>query len=181
MLAEDQILDAFKKCFEADKDQFVKSWIVRWRYVDVVQNKQEFYQLDRLYSFEGKKELTDWLDYCTWHPKTNYFPKGEVNELIESSLKKDQEIFANLGLEFKWSKEDYYKYIGIINAEDHMLQNFYPVPEAKKSNMRHRPVGLGVQGLADVFFKMKLPYTSPEAQEINENIFETILHRVEVF
>jgi ribonucleoside-diphosphate reductase alpha chain len=52
--------------------------------------------------------------------------------------------------------------------------NFYPVPEAKKSNFRHRPIGLGVQGLADTFFKMRLPFESFEANKLNSEIFETI-------
>ncbi|MCP4914659.1 MAG: ribonucleoside-diphosphate reductase subunit alpha [Oligoflexia bacterium] len=52
--------------------------------------------------------------------------------------------------------------------------NFYPLPEAKNSNMRHRPIGLGVQGLADTFFAMKLPFESEEALELNNQIFETI-------
>merc|ERR1712072_1499131 len=53
-------------------------------------------------------------------------------------------------------------------------RNFYPVPEARKSNMRHRPVGIGVQGLADAFLMMRMPFESTEAKTLNENIFETI-------
>lgn len=52
--------------------------------------------------------------------------------------------------------------------------NAYPVPEAEVSSKRHRPIGVGVQGLADVFQMMKLPYESPEAQQLNVEIFETI-------
>jgi len=52
--------------------------------------------------------------------------------------------------------------------------NFYPLPEAKNSNMRHRPVGIGVQGLADVFMRLQLDYCSPEALELDAHIFETI-------
>lgn len=53
-------------------------------------------------------------------------------------------------------------------------RNYYPVPEARNSNMRHRPVGLGVQGLADAFIKLRLPFTSDEAKALNKDIFETI-------
>ncbi|MGC6429132.1 MAG: ribonucleoside-diphosphate reductase subunit alpha [Flavobacteriales bacterium] len=53
-------------------------------------------------------------------------------------------------------------------------RNYYPVAEARNSNMRHRPVGLGVQGLADTFIKLRLPFDSPEAKKLNEEIFETI-------
>jgi len=50
--------------------------------------------------------------------------------------------------------------------------NFYPIPEAKKSNMLHRPIGLGIQGLADVFARLRLPWESPEATRLNQLIFE---------
>ena len=53
-------------------------------------------------------------------------------------------------------------------------RNYYPVPEAENSNMRHRPVGLGVQGLADAFIKLRLPFTSQEAKDLNQDIFETL-------
>ncbi len=52
--------------------------------------------------------------------------------------------------------------------------NYYPVPEAKKSNMRHRPIGIGVQGLADAFILMRYPFDSEEARVLNREIFETI-------
>jgi ribonucleoside-diphosphate reductase alpha chain len=52
--------------------------------------------------------------------------------------------------------------------------NYYPVPEAEKSNLRHRPIGLGVQGLADAFMLLRLPFESEEARMLNKNIFETI-------
>jgi len=54
--------------------------------------------------------------------------------------------------------------------------NFYPVPEARVSNLRHRPIGIGVQGLADVFIKMRMPFESPEAGKVNTELFETIYY-----
>ena len=53
-------------------------------------------------------------------------------------------------------------------------RNYYPVIEAQNSNMRHRPVGLGVQGLADAFIMLRLPFTSDEAKTLNQEIFETL-------
>lgn len=53
-------------------------------------------------------------------------------------------------------------------------RNYYPVPEAQNSNFRHRPVGLGVQGLADTFIKLRLPFTSEKAKQLNQDIFETL-------
>lgn len=52
--------------------------------------------------------------------------------------------------------------------------NYYPIPEAELSNLRHRPIGIGVQGLADAFILMRMPFDSPEAQELNKQIFECI-------
>ncbi|MFK7000803.1 ribonucleoside-diphosphate reductase subunit alpha [Flavobacterium oreochromis] len=53
-------------------------------------------------------------------------------------------------------------------------RNYYPVKEAENSNMRHRPVGLGVQGLADAFIMLRMPFTSDEAKKLNQEIFETM-------
>ena len=53
-------------------------------------------------------------------------------------------------------------------------RNYYPVKEAENSNMRHRPVGLGVQGLADTFIRLRLPFTCEEAKTLNQEIFETL-------
>ena len=54
--------------------------------------------------------------------------------------------------------------------------NYYPIPEAENSNFRHRPIGIGVQGLADAFIKMGHPFDSEEARKLNQDIFETIYH-----
>ncbi len=53
-------------------------------------------------------------------------------------------------------------------------RNYYPIKEAENSNMRHRPIGLGVQGLADAFIMLRLPFTSDEARKLNQEIFETL-------
>lgn len=63
-----------------------------------------------------------------------------------------------------------------FNADAVIDRNYYVNEKTRLSNSRHRPIGLGVQGLADVFFKMKLPYTSDAARQLNEDIFETIYH-----
>lgn len=54
--------------------------------------------------------------------------------------------------------------------------NYYPVPEARVSNMRNRPIGIGVQGLADAFMALHMPFESPEAKLLNKQVFETIYH-----
>jgi ribonucleotide reductase alpha subunit len=54
--------------------------------------------------------------------------------------------------------------------------NYYPTEKTQRSNMRHRPIGIGVQGLADAFIQMGLPFASDEAKELNKSIFDTIYH-----
>lgn len=54
--------------------------------------------------------------------------------------------------------------------------NYYPIPEAERSNRRHRPIGIGVQGLADAFILMRMPFDSEEAKTLNKEIFETIYY-----
>jgi ribonucleoside-diphosphate reductase alpha chain len=54
--------------------------------------------------------------------------------------------------------------------------NYYPIKEAENSNLRHRPIGIGVQGLADAFILMRMPFDSDEARQLNKDIFETIYH-----
>ena len=61
-----------------------------------------------------------------------------------------------------------------LNLNRIIDHNYYPVDEAKNSNLRHRPIGLGVQGLADTFILLRLPFESEEAKQLNKEIFETI-------
>lgn len=67
-------------------------------------------------------------------------------------------------------------YVVTKNLNRIIDHNYYPVPEARNSNLRHRPIGLGVQGLADVFIKLRYPFESEEAQKLNNEIFETIYY-----
>jgi ribonucleoside-diphosphate reductase alpha chain len=65
-------------------------------------------------------------------------------------------------------------YQATVNLNKIIDHNYYPVEEARNSNLRHRPIGLGVQGLADVFILLRLPFESDLAKILNRNIFETI-------
>ncbi|MFT3935319.1 MAG: ribonucleoside-diphosphate reductase subunit alpha [Chitinophagaceae bacterium] len=65
-------------------------------------------------------------------------------------------------------------YQAAVNLNKIIDNNYYPVEEARNSNLRHRPIGLGVQGLADVFILLRLPFESDEARQLNKEIFETI-------
>ena len=67
-------------------------------------------------------------------------------------------------------------YQATINLNRIIDGNYYPVEEARNSNLRHRPIGLGVQGLADAFILMRIPFDSAEAKQMNKEIFETIYY-----
>ncbi len=67
-------------------------------------------------------------------------------------------------------------YQATVNLNKIIDRNYYPIPEARKSNLRHRPIGLGVQGLADAFILMRFPFESEDAKKLNSEIFETIYY-----
>jgi ribonucleoside-diphosphate reductase alpha chain len=71
-----------------------------------------------------------------------------------------------------------HKYVKIVtkNLNKIIDKNFYPLDKAKNSNLKHRPIGIGVQGLADVFVLLRMPFESDDAKKLNKQIFETIYH-----
>lgn len=82
-------------------------------------------------------------------------------------------MFVSKG-EYEFKKLYDVVYQVTINLNKIIDRNYYPVEEARYSNLKNRPIGLGVQGLADVFFKMRMPFDSIEANKLNIQIFETI-------
>jgi ribonucleoside-diphosphate reductase alpha chain len=82
--------------------------------------------------------------------------------------------FVSSGGSFDYGALEKVSAVATRNLNKVIDLNYYPVPEAEFSNFRHRPIGIGVQGLADVFHLLKLPFDAEEAQEINKKIFETI-------
>jgi ribonucleotide reductase alpha subunit len=107
-------------------------------------------------------------------------------EIIEYSDSKETAVcnLASLGLPMYISEAKTFDYeklyqvvqIVVANLNNVIDINYYPTPKTKRSNFKHRPIGIGVQGLADVFFKMDLAFISDEAKEINIKIFETIYY-----
>ena len=107
-------------------------------------------------------------------------------EILEYSDHKEYAVcnLASVGLPRYVNEKgefDYNKLVEMIevivrNIDQIIDVNYYPVPETKKSNMRHRPMGIGVQGLADVYAKMRIAFDSPEAMEVNKLIFETMYY-----
>ena len=107
-------------------------------------------------------------------------------EIIEYSDSQETAVcnLASLGLPMYISEaktidyEKLYQVVQVVvtNLNNVIDINYYPTPKTKRSNFKHRPIGIGVQGLADVFFKMDLAFVSDEAKEINIKIFETIYY-----
>lgn len=83
--------------------------------------------------------------------------------------------FINKG-KFDFDKLFEVTYQITLNLNKIIDGNYYPVEEAKNSNMRHRPIGIGVQGLADAFIKMRFPFDSEGARKLNKDVFETIYY-----
>jgi ribonucleoside-diphosphate reductase alpha chain len=84
--------------------------------------------------------------------------------------------FVNKNKTYNFNKLYEVAYQATINLNNVIDVNFYPSPAAKFSNLLHRPIGLGVQGLADVFFMLGLPYEAEESKSLNKEIFETIYY-----
>jgi ribonucleoside-diphosphate reductase alpha chain len=84
--------------------------------------------------------------------------------------------FLNKNKTYNFNKLYEVAYTAIVNLNNVIDFNYYPSAPAKFSNLLHRPVGLGVQGLADVFFTLNLSYDSDEAKQLNKEIFETIYY-----
>jgi ribonucleoside-diphosphate reductase subunit M1 len=84
--------------------------------------------------------------------------------------------FVNSDLTFDFQKLHEVTQVVTCNLNKIIDINYYPVIEARTSNLRHRPIGIGVQGLADAFILMRYPFESNEAQHLNKQIFETIYH-----
>ena len=78
--------------------------------------------------------------------------------------------------EFNYDKLGYITRVMVRNLNNVIDNSYYPVEEARRSNMRHRPIGIGVQGLSDVFIKLRYPFDSDSAKDINKNIFETMYY-----
>jgi ribonucleoside-diphosphate reductase alpha chain len=95
-------------------------------------------------------------------PKYVVIPTGKVRE-------KDKKL-----RKFDFQKLYEVTYQATVNLNQVIDVNYYPTPEAAKSNFRHRPIGLGVQGLADTFAMMGMPFESEEARKLNKDVFETI-------
>jgi len=128
--------------------------------------------------------------YCFTEPKRhmgvfNGILTGQCSEIIQYSDDTESAVcnLASIGLPtfiengaFDYEKLHQVAKVITKNLNKIIDINYYPTEKTRKSNMRHRPIGIGVQGLADVFIMLDHPFLSEESKEINRNIFETIYH-----
>ena len=129
--------------------------------------------------------------YCFTEPKEhagvfNGIRTGQCTEILEYSDADETAVcnLASIALpafireDKTFDFDEFHKVTRIVtrNLNKVIDINFYPTPKTERSNMRHRPIGLGIQGLADVFFIMKYSFSSDEAKQLNKDIFETMYH-----
>ena len=127
--------------------------------------------------------------YCFNEPKRhvgifNGIITSQCTEIIEYSDDKETAVcnLASIGLPmfvkedktFDFDKLEEVTKILVTNLNNIIDINFYPTNKTRLSNFKHRPIGIGVQGLADTYFKMNMAFTSNEAKQLNKEIFETI-------
>ena len=146
-------------------------------------------QFVKISSIKNNGRIDD--TYCFNEPKRhmgifNGIITGQCTEITEYSDDKETAVcnLASIALPMFVDASgamDYNKLHEVANVVTGNLNriidvNYYPTPKTRVSNMRHRPIGIGVQGLADVFMLMNIPFHSEEAKKINRDIFETIYH-----
>lgn len=147
-------------------------------------------QFIKILKIENNNRIDD--TYCFTEPKRhmgifNGILTGQCTEIIEYSDDKETAVcnLASIALPTFVNPEtkqfDYEKLHEVTKVVTNNLNkvidiNFYPTEKTRRSNLRHRPIGIGVQGLADAFVLMDVPFHSDEAKEINKNIFETLYH-----
>jgi len=146
----------------------------------------------KILKIENENRISD--TYCFTEPKRhmgifNGMLTGQCTEIIEYSDDKESAVcnLASIALPTFIVKSengtlyDYAKLHEVTKTVTYNLNriidvNYYPTEKTRRSNMRHRPIGIGVQGLADTFIQLGHPFVSDEAKEINRDIFETIYH-----
>ena len=156
-------------------------------------SRKEFTEYIKILKIENKNRISD--TYCFTEPKRhmvifNGIITGQCTEIIEYSDENESAVcnLASIALptfiikdENETNLYDYTKLHEVTKIVTYNLNriidvNYYPTEKTRRSNMRHRPIGIGVQGLADTFIQLGHSFTSPEAKQVNRDIFETIYH-----
>jgi len=147
-------------------------------------------QFIKILKIENNNRIDD--TYCFTEPKRhmgifNGIITGQCTEILEYSDDKETAVcnLASIALpsfvnettkQFDYERLHYVTKVVTNNLNRVIDINFYPTDKTKRSNMRHRPIGIGIQGLADTFILLDIPFHSDEARLVNTQIFETIYH-----
>ncbi len=155
---------------------------------ETVVNESDAYQPIKITVLEDNNEYADTYCFNELRKHRGIFNglfTSQCTEIIEKT-EKDEIAVCNLAsialptyiVDGVFDFELLHKNVMIVtkNLNKVIDNNFYPVDKTARSNFRHRPIGVGVQGLADVFAILKMPFDSPEAMRLNALIFETIYH-----
>ena len=151
-------------------------------------SEYQSYDFVEIISIENVEKLSD--TFCFTEPKRhmgvfNGILTGQCSEVMEVSTSEETAVcnLASIGLPtfvengvFIYDKLQ--EVAGVIthNLNKVIDVNYYPTEKTRVSNLKHRPIGIGVQGLADVFMLLNIPFHSDEAKEVNKRIFETIYY-----
>ena len=159
-------LKAFIKPF-IPSDKFIIYTLPNCRYCDYAKN----YLLNNYYDFQIIPYSEETNLYLKNHMKVNTYPQIFMgNKHIGGWT----ELYKFTRAKFDYNNLYNVAYSATINLDKIIDINYYPVIEAKKSNLSHRPIGLGIQGLADALVQMRIPFESEEAVEFNFKYMETI-------
>ena len=169
------------------RDLSIGDTIIEWKNIDNTIHPSV--KIEKIVD-EGRIDDT----YCFNEPKKhagifNGIITSQCTEILEYSDENETAVcnLASIGLPtfvdrtttpptFNYEKLHEISRIVTYNLNRIIDVNYYPTPKTERSNKRHRPIGIGVQGLADVFMMMNLPFSSDEAKMMNKMIFETIYH-----
>ena len=164
--------------------------------LDLTNMRQPHHLTNRFITVTGIEDNEDYADtYCFNEPKEhkgifNGMLTGQCSEIIEYTSP-DEIAVCNLAsialgsyVEYDEDKKPFFNFQKLHDVAKVIAKNlnkvidinFYPVEKARCSNLKHRPIGMGVQGLADTYVLMRYPFDSPEAMKLNKHIFETIYH-----
>ena len=172
------------------KDLFPGAAIAPYKLPVPVQEHTDNIICIRVTTVEDKDEYAD--TYCFNEPKEhkgvfNGVLTGQCVEIMEYTAPDEVAVcnLASICLPEYWDSEtktyNYKRLHEVTKVVTRNLNkvidvNFYPIEQARTSNLRHRPIGIGIQGLADTYVLMRLPFDSAEAAEVNKRIFETLYH-----
>ena len=176
-------------CHGEEFDKLYESYITQNRYKRKIKAREVWFKILDAQMETGTPYIC-YKDAC--NNKSNQNNLGTIKssnlctEIIEYSDENQTAVcnLASIGLpmfveedgSFDFDKLHMVTRIITRNLDKVIDINYYPTEKTERSNLLHRPIGIGVQGLADVFAILKLPFTSPEAKELNKQIFETNYH-----